>query len=91
MCGNPAIYKTLLEGLALKELKVHEDMRREANRQRLNELVKIYRPLAHKMTSGEMHKELQAITEPRPLTEVQIGGIVYYAYRQSLTYTKTMY
>ena len=70
---------------------MHEDMRREANRQRLNELVKIYRPLAYKMTSGEMHKELQAITEPRPLTEVQIGGIVYYAYRQSLTYTKTVY
>jgi hypothetical protein len=91
MCGNPVTCKTLLKGLALKELKVHEDMRREANRQRLNELVKIYRPLAHKMTSGEMHKELRAITEPRPLTEIQISGIVYYAYRQSLTYTKTVY
>ena len=68
-----------------------EDMRREANRQSMNELVRIYRPKAHKMTSNEMHLELRQITEPKPLTEAQISGVVYYSYRHTLTYTKTVY
>ena len=82
----------MLDEETRKRLQDKNEQIRNDNKKRLNALVLTYRAKAAKhMLPNDMHEELRAITEPLPLTDIQIQAVVFYAYKQSLTLAKTAY